>query len=124
MHKLADISVLEGLQQSANESMGCGHLDVFNAHNEAIRNMSPPLFPTKTVQGYNFFVRGMEGLHAHVHVEKGNKKAKFWLTPNVSVKDKGNMKPHELNEAAKHIEFNKNTFIEQYRKHYPLPDKQ
>ena len=41
MRKIADISVLESLQQSANESMGCGHLDVFNSQNEAIRNMSP-----------------------------------------------------------------------------------
>ena len=103
---------------------GGGRASDFNpVQNEAVENMSPPLIPDVPVAGYEFFIGTSEGFKPHVHVKAGDKEAKFWLNP-LSVKDKGNMRPDELNAAMKYVEPNQDTFIKQYRKEFPLPNEQ
>ena len=105
--------------QTVYEQQAEGGIGVFNTEQSmAVDNMSPPLKPTTEAKGYEFFIGADEGPRPHVHVVAGTKKAKFWLTPSISVKDRGNMRPDELNAAIKHIEPNKNAFIEQYRTIY------
>ena len=81
MRKLADISVLEGLQRSANESMGCGHLGVFNSQNKAIRNMSPDL-SVPNQKGFKFSFFSNEPDRMNIHVEKDGAEAVFWVEQN------------------------------------------
>jgi hypothetical protein len=120
---IADISTFESLRTQANETLGMqSSMTVFDDGQSVVDNMSPPLIPDQKVAGYKFFIGGGEGLKPHVHVKVGDKEAKIWLDP-VSVKSAGGMKPHEINAAKKHIEASKQTFMEQYRKYYPLPAK-
>jgi len=78
-------------------------------------NMTPPLIPVKEIDGYNFSMYGNEGNRPHVHVDApGNKRAEFWLSPQISVKDPGNMRPNEQKATMKLIEPNQDTFVEQF----------
>jgi hypothetical protein len=74
--------------------------------NVAVENM--PTFSTKPghdTEGHVFYIERGEGFKPHVHVEKGNKIAKFWLDEpkERAVKDRGTMNNSELAEAWKHV---------------------
>ena len=57
--------------------------------------------------GYRFFFFSNEGNEPpHIHIEKGNKYAKFWLNPTELAHFKNFNKP-ELTEIRKIIEQNK-----------------
>ena len=77
-------------------------------------NMSPTFRTVKTINGYKFTMYWNEGRKPHVHVEKSNKYAEFWLTPTISVKSNGTMKEHERTKAIKAIEPNRQTFMRQF----------
>ena len=56
MQKLADISMFELLQQTANERMGMGHLSVFNPVENApgigsVGGGTPPVDPASSLSG-------------------------------------------------------------------------
>ncbi len=52
-------------------------------------------------KGYRFgFYAGDRGEPAHIHVEKGGAKAKYWLDPIALATTRG-FRPHELNEIEK-----------------------
>ena len=108
---------------------------VCNAISEAIGQdgmrsvLNMPTFttpPNYDTENHVFYIERGEGLRPHVHVEKGNKIAKFWLdTPDMkkAIKDRGNMNDSELFDAWKHVNANREDFTKQYRTYYPRPDK-
>ena len=74
---------------------------------------------------YRFGTTGQEGLKPHVHAWLGNRYTVFWLDepPQKAEKERGSMTDDERNEAWRHVCANRETFIEQYQKHYPRPDR-
>ena len=56
------------------------------------------------IKGYRFFFFSLEGEEpAHIHVEKEEKYAKFWLKPLSLARSRG-FRPHELGDIARIIE--------------------
>jgi hypothetical protein len=49
----------------------------------------------------------------HVHVQREDKVAKFWLDP-VALQKTGGFKPKELNRIAKLVQRNRNEFLERW----------
>jgi hypothetical protein len=61
----------------------------------------PTIF--RNLKGYRFFFFTLDrGEPVHVHVEKDNKYAKFWLSPLLLAKSR-NFRSHELNEIRRLI---------------------
>lgn len=97
---------------------GGGRASDFNPAQGVMIKNEPPLHPIAEIEGYKFSMYANEGWKPHVHVKApGNKKAEFWLTSPVSVKDSGNMRPDEQNAVIKLIEPNRETFVQQYKKY-------
>ncbi len=57
----------------------------------------------RNLEGYRFFFFSLDrGEPIHVHVEKDNKHAKFWLSP-LSLAKSRNFRSHELTQIRKLI---------------------
>jgi hypothetical protein len=72
-------------------------------------------------KGYKFFFYSNEGSQVekgHIHVRKGEKTAKFWLTPEVELCDSYGMNSSELNELTKIIEENLELFIRNWNEYF------
>jgi hypothetical protein len=69
-------------------------------------------------EGYRFFFWSNEGLEPpHVHVERGDGLAKFWLEPVELVESYG-MKRQELRRARLLVEEHQEIFRERWREHF------
>lgn len=63
-----------------------------------------------TINGYRFYFYSNEGNPVepcHIHVQKGNGLAKYWIEPRISLCDSINFSKSELKFIAKQIEENK-----------------
>ena len=70
------------------------------------------------VSGFRFFFYSLEGSEpAHVHVEHGDKVAKFWLTP-VSLAASRGFRSHELNRLRLLVIENRRSFLEAWNDHF------
>jgi len=70
------------------------------------------------VKGYRFFFFSLEGREPpHIHIEHGEKYAKFWLTPVSLVRSKG-FRSHELTRVQKLVEENRDLFEEKWHEHF------
>ena len=70
------------------------------------------------VSGFRFFFYSLEGSEpAHVHVEHGDKVAKFWLTP-VSLAASRGFRSHELNRLRLLVIENRGSFLEAWNDHF------
>jgi len=68
--------------------------------------------------GYRFFFFSLEGTEpAHIHVERAEGYAKFWLNPVSLARDRG-FRSHELSEIRKLIEENKQIFEEKWNEYF------
>ena len=71
-----------------------------------------------TEKGYRFFFWSLEGNEpSHIHVEKDNNYAKFWLNPVEIANSKG-FKSHELTDLFKIVIKNKNLFEELWNEYF------
>lgn len=70
-------------------------------------------------QGFRFFFFSGEGSEPpHIHVEHGDKVAKFWLEP-VQLAGSESFRSHELTKVrAMVIEHKKNLFMEKWNEHF------
>lgn len=69
-------------------------------------------------KGYRFFFSSLDvGEPAHVHVEKGNGYAKFWLDP-VSLARSRNLRAHDLSAIGRKIEEQSQRFMEQWHDYF------
>lgn len=75
--------------------------------------------PTVLVTGpYRiFFYSDERGEPSHIHVERDNHKAKFWLQP-VRLHTSGGFKRGELNRIQALIEENQGVFLEAWNEHF------
>lgn len=70
------------------------------------------------VKGYRFFFFSLEGHEpSHIHVEQGERFAKFWLDPISFVKSRG-FRSGELSEMQKIVEENRDTLLEKWNEHF------
>jgi hypothetical protein len=64
-----------------------------------------------------FFYAGDRKEPPHVHVERENNKAKFWLDP-VRLQNSGGFSRTEINRIQKLIEENQNNFLRQWDEYF------
>ena len=68
--------------------------------------------------GYRFFFFSLEGYEPpHIHIEKGEKYAKFWLNPVSLARNRG-FKSFELKEIMVIIEDNSVKLIEEWNEYF------
>ena len=60
-----------------------------------------------------FFYMGDQVDPPHVHIERDNRIAKFWLNP-VRLQDNGRMRRHEIRRIARIIEENQELLLEEW----------
>lgn len=64
-----------------------------------------------------FFYAGDRDEPPHIHVERDNKKAKFWLTP-VRLHKSGRFTRHEINQIHKIVEENQQTLLGKWDEYF------
>jgi Domain of unknown function (DUF4160) len=70
------------------------------------------------VSGFRFFFYSLEGSEPpHIHVEHGDKVAKFWLDP-VAVAESRSFRSHELNRLRMRVLEHRVTFWEAWNAHF------
>jgi hypothetical protein len=72
-------------------------------------------------QGFRFFFYSNEGSPrepVHIHVEKDNVEAKFWLDPNVRVAYNDGCDARVLRELQSLVEANKNRIVRAWNEHF------
>ena len=70
------------------------------------------------VSGFRFFFYSLEGSEPpHIHVEHGDKVAKFWLGPVRVVESRG-FRSRELNRLRMMVIQNRDTFLEAWNDHF------
>jgi hypothetical protein len=68
--------------------------------------------------GLRFFFYSLEGLEPpHIHVEHGDKVAKFWLDPVILAESHG-FRSHELNRLRMLVIENRVRFLEAWNAHF------
>ena len=72
-------------------------------------------------RGYRFFFYSNEGdplEPLHIHAIKGEKVAKFWIEPSISVAQNYGMSPSELTKLAKIISDHKELIRESWNEYF------
>jgi hypothetical protein len=77
--------------------------------------MSPTFLKSK---GYRFYTWSKEEARMHIHVVKGKKVCKFWLTPELELADNDGFKEYELNEIKKLVLEYVSEFKSQWQEHF------
>jgi hypothetical protein len=71
------------------------------------------------VHGFRFFFYSMEGSEPpHIHVEHGDKVAKFWIDP-VSLAESHGFRTHEVNRLRALVIQHRLAFLEAWNAHFP-----
>lgn len=70
------------------------------------------------IEGYRFFFYSLEGAEpAHIHVERGDEVAKYWLDPIGLAQSRG-FRSHELNRLKAMVIENRLAFMEAWHVHF------
>jgi hypothetical protein len=70
------------------------------------------------IEAYRFFFYSLEGAEpAHIHVERGDDVAKYWINP-VSLANSRGFRPHELNRLQALVIEHRLTLLEAWNVHF------
>jgi hypothetical protein len=70
------------------------------------------------ISGFRFFFYSLEGSEpVHIHVEHGDRVAKFWLNP-VRVAESHGFRAHELNRLRALVHEHRLSFVEAWDVHF------
>ena len=70
------------------------------------------------IDGHRFFFYSLEGQEPpHIHVERGDSVAKFWLAP-VVLADSSGFRSHELTRLRMLVQDNRLRFLEAWDEHF------
>ena len=72
-------------------------------------------------RGFRFFFYSNEGSPRepmHIHVERGNQEAKFWLNPAVRVAYNDGYDAQTLRELQRLVEANRNRIVRAWNEHF------
>ena len=64
-----------------------------------------------------FFYAGDENEPVHIHVERDDNVAKFWLQP-IRLQNNGGFRPREINRIQKHIEDNYELLLGKWNEYF------
>lgn len=70
------------------------------------------------INGFDFFFYSMEEDRMHIHVEKGDNDAKFWLEPNIELVYNHGFTSKEIKIITKHIEEYERTIKDKWNYHF------
>lgn len=70
------------------------------------------------IDGFDFFFYSMEEDRMHVHVEKGENDAKFWLEPSIELAYNHGFTSKEIKVITKHIEEYERTIRDKWNYHF------
>jgi hypothetical protein len=77
------------------------------------------LSPTIYREGqFRFYFNSNEETRLHVHIERQNGKAKFWLEPIIALVDYRGLKAHELKEIEQIINSHQQEFRNEWKNHF------
>lgn len=69
--------------------------------------------------GYRFFFFSLENNEPpHVHVEHGDKVAKLWLNPVVSLANSYGFRSHEISKIRMLVNEHRTLFLEKWHEHF------
>ena len=68
-------------------------------------------------RGFTFFFYSKEEERMHIHVEQGNSRAKFWMTPDIQLASSAEINSSLLKEFEKTIRRRQNEIIDKWKKH-------
>ena len=77
--------------------------------------MSPTVFRS---QGFRFYFFSREESRRHVHVQRANGEAKFWLQPIIALADSYGLSQKQLNELQNIVEEKQNEIKKSWEKHF------
>jgi hypothetical protein len=66
-----------------------------------------------------FFFSRENGEPPHVHVERDDSYAKFWLEPDVTLAGSSGFRSHEITELHKIVEEHRLTFVRRWNEYFP-----
>lgn len=70
------------------------------------------------IKGYRFFFFSLEGNEPpHIHIEHGDKVAKFWLNP-ITLASSSGYRSHELTEIRTIVVEHSKKFLEKWNEHF------
>lgn len=70
------------------------------------------------IDGYRFFFYSLEGSEPpHIHIERGDETAKYWLNP-VSLAQSRGFRSHELNRVRALVIEHRATFLEAWNVYF------
>ena len=70
------------------------------------------------IRGFRFFFFSREGIEPrHIHVERAEKYAKYWLDP-VALAESRSFRSHELTELRRLVEEHREEFIDAWNEHF------
>lgn len=64
-----------------------------------------------------FFYAGDENEPAHIHIERDDNIAKFWLQP-IRLHNSGGFRPREINRIQRHIEDNQELLLRKWNEFF------
>ncbi len=70
------------------------------------------------INGYDFFFYSMEEERRHIHIEKGEHEAKFWLEPSVEMAYNYGFNSKEIKLITQIIEEHEREFNEKWNNHF------
>ena len=70
------------------------------------------------IKGYRFFFFSLEGSEPpHIHIEHGDKVAKFWLNP-INLASSTGFRSHELTKIRSMVDENRALFLEKWHEFF------
>jgi hypothetical protein len=74
----------------------------------------------RRIGSYRFFFYSNEGNEPpHIHIQKENNLAKFWLTP-VALASSSRFKSYEINEMEKYVVEHQQEFLEEWNEYFGI----
>lgn len=71
------------------------------------------------ISGFRFFFFSNEGDEPpHIHVERAENHAKFWLVPDVELESSHGFRQRDLTRLQRMIEENQQLFLEAWNEHF------
>jgi len=80
----------------------------------------PTVFRIDGYRGYFFSNEGSPREPIHIHVEKGEGEAKFWVLPSVELAESIGMKIAELKRAESIVKQQRQQILDLWEKHFKL----
>ena len=80
----------------------------------------PKVFEAEGYRGFFYSNEGSPLEPIHIHVEKGQGEAKFWMTPKIKLAESYDMKVSELSRAQKLVMKHRQEILDSWHRHFKI----